>query len=151
MLDGDVVREFITRDLGFSYEDRFENIRRVSWVANIISHYDVDVICSFVTPFKEMRIFIRRYFGEKVTLIHIHGSLEGLIDQDNKGLYKKALNGLITDFTGITQRYDDEHAFNEINLWRGYYGHDFNTKVDEENKMFKELMDNLNWIKDDSY
>ena len=105
-LDGDVVRQDLTRDLGFSKEDRDENIRRVTCVAELLSKNGVATTCSFISPYRKARANARtrcRNFIE----VYTYCPLETLIERDPKGLYAKALAGEITGFTGIDDPYEE--------------------------------------------
>lgn len=115
-LDGDIVRKTLTRDLGFSIEDRFENIRRIAFVADLLSKHGVNVICSFITPLEVMRIYLRKVLGDRLRLIYIECSLEECIKRDPKGLYAKALSGEIEGMTGLTSPFEigDDHSINTI-------------------------------------
>jgi len=104
-LDGDVVRQDLTRDLGFSKEDRDENIRRITFVAELLSNNGVATMCSFISPYRDARANARarcRNFIE----VHVECPMETLIARDPKGLYKKALAGEITGFTGVDDPYE---------------------------------------------
>jgi len=105
-LDGDNVRQELTRDLGFSLEDRFEHIRRVAFVADLLSRHGVTVISSFITPLTAMRIYLRQKFGNRLILVYLHCPIHECIRRDVKGLYKKALSGEIKEFTGLTQTFE---------------------------------------------
>jgi|SRR6056297_789460 len=103
-LDGDVVRKNLTKGLGFSHEDRNENIRRIGFVADLLSRNEVGVIASFISPYKEHRDLLR----EKVTNfieVFVNTPLEVCEQRDPKGLYKKARKGEIPHFTGISDPY----------------------------------------------
>jgi adenylylsulfate kinase len=97
-LDGDVVRENLTKDLGFSREDRDENIRRIGFVADLLSRNNVGVIASFISPYRGHRGELRE---------RVHNFIEVFVDaplsvceaRDPKGLYKKARSGSIKCFT----------------------------------------------------
>ena len=104
-LDGDIVRQDLTRDLGFSKEDRDENIRRITFVAELLSNNGVATMCSFISPYKTARATARarcRNFIE----VYVECPMETLVDRDPKGLYKKALAGEITGFTGVDDPYE---------------------------------------------
>ncbi|UCF09476.1 MAG: adenylyl-sulfate kinase, partial [Candidatus Bipolaricaulota bacterium] len=104
-LDGDVVRQDLTRDLGFSKEDRDENIRRITFVAELLSTHGVATMCSFISPYRTARAVARarcRNFVE----VFVECPLEVLLDRDPKGLYKKALAGEISGFTGVDDPYE---------------------------------------------
>ncbi len=110
-LDGDELRKTLNADLGFSAEDRFENIRRTSELAKILAHKGFDVICSFVTPTQELRDLVRRALaGLKYQLVFVNTSLETCISRDTKGYYKKALAGKLDGFTGIGSPFEEPNA-----------------------------------------
>jgi len=104
-LDGDIVRQSLTRDLGFSEEDRAKNIERVTFVAKLLTRNGVAVLCSFISPYREVRAKTRQEVGNFVE-VYCHAPLEVLIERDVKGLYKKALAGEIKNFTGISDPYE---------------------------------------------
>lgn len=105
-LDGDVIREDLTRDLGFSKEDRDENIRRVTFVAELLSKNGVATTCSFISPYREARATARERCYNFIE-VYTKCPLETLIERDPKGMYKKALAGEITGFTGIDDPYEE--------------------------------------------
>ncbi|MBL4785762.1 MAG: sulfate adenylyltransferase subunit CysN [Cohaesibacteraceae bacterium] len=107
LLDGDNVRHGLNRDLGFTDEDRVENIRRIAEVAKLMVDAGLIVICSFISPFRAERQMAREMLkdGEFIE-IHIDTSLEECEKRDPKGLYAKARSGKIKNFTGITSPYD---------------------------------------------
>ncbi len=104
-LDGDIVRQSLTRDLGFSKEDRDKNIERVTFVAKLLTRNGVAVLCSFISPYRAVRANVAAEVGNFVE-VHCHASLETLIERDVKGLYKKAIAGEIENFTGISDPYE---------------------------------------------
>jgi len=104
-LDGDVVRQDLTRDLGFSKEDRDENIRRITFVAELLSNNGVATMCSFISPYRAARADARERCPDFIE-VYTQCSLEVLIERDPKGLYKKALAGEITGFTGVDDPYE---------------------------------------------
>jgi adenylyl-sulfate kinase len=104
-LDGDIVRQSLTRDLGFSKEDRDKNIERVTFVAKLLTRNGVAVLCSFISPYRAVRAQVRKEVGNFVE-VYCHASLETLIDRDVKGLYQKAIAGEIKNFTGISDPYE---------------------------------------------
>jgi adenylyl-sulfate kinase len=108
-LDGDIVRKSLTRDLGFSKEDRDKNIERVTFVAKLLTRNGVATICSFISPYRAVRARSREEIG---TFIEVFCScpIEVLIERDVKGLYKKALAGEIENFTGVSDPYEDPLA-----------------------------------------
>jgi len=105
-LDGDIVRKHLTSDLGFSKEDRDENIKRVTFVAKLLTRNGVIVLASFVSPYKERRRKTREEIGNFIE-VYVKCSLEECIKRDVKGMYKKALNGEIKNFTGIDDPYEE--------------------------------------------
>jgi adenylyl-sulfate kinase len=108
-LDGDIVRQSLTRDLGFSRADRDENIRRVTFVAKLLTRNDVFVLTSFISPYREIRAESRREIGSFVE-IYTKCPLETCMERDIKGMYKKAIEGKIKEFTGISDPYEEpEH------------------------------------------
>ena len=108
-LDGDVVRQDLTRDLGFSKADRDENIRRITFVAELLSNNGVATTCSFISPYRNARANARarcRNFIE----VYVECPLESLVARDPKGLYKKAIAGEIKGFTGVDDPYEEPEA-----------------------------------------
>lgn len=105
-LDGDIVREELTRDLGFSKEDRDENIRRITFVAELLSKNGVATIVSFISPYREARDTARQKCNNFVE-VYVRCDRDILIQRDVKGLYKQAINGEISDFTGINDPYEE--------------------------------------------
>ncbi|MFE5317621.1 adenylyl-sulfate kinase [Paenibacillus sp. NPDC056579] len=106
MLDGDVIRTTIGSGLGFSREDRMENIRRIAFVANLLSRNGIDVLVSAITPYREMREYLREHVKEYVE-IYVKCSLEQCEARDVKGLYAKARRNEIQQFTGISDVYEE--------------------------------------------
>ncbi len=107
VLDGDNIRTGINNNLGFSLEDRRENIRRIAEVAKLFLNAGVLTICSFISPTKEIRGFAKQIIGEDDFIeIYVNAPLEVCEDRDVKGLYEKARNGEIKNFTGIDSPYE---------------------------------------------
>ena len=104
-LDGDVVRESLTRDLGFSAEDRNKNIERVTFVAKLLSRNGVGTICSFISPYQAVRNDVRANTTNFLE-VFVDAPLEVVIDRDVKGMYKKAIAGEIPNFTGISDPFE---------------------------------------------
>lgn len=104
-LDGDVVRESLTRDLGFSKEDRSKNIERITFVAKLLSRNGVGCVCSFISPYQSVRDHVRTNTTNFLE-VYIDAPLDVVIDRDVKGLYKKALAGEIPNFTGISDPFE---------------------------------------------
>jgi adenylylsulfate kinase len=101
-LDGDIVRKSLTKDLGFSKEDRKMNIERVTFVAKLLTRNDVAVLCTFVSPFNSIRRNSREEIGEFI-LVYVKATPEICAERDVKGMWAKAKAGEIKNFTG----YDD--------------------------------------------
>ena len=106
MLDGDVVRTHLSKGLGFSKEDRDTNIRRIGFVAHLLSRNGVAVICSAISPYREIRDENRAMIGDFVE-VFVKCPIDVLAERDVKGLYKKALAGEIKNFTGVSDPYED--------------------------------------------
>jgi adenylyl-sulfate kinase len=104
-LDGDVVRESLTRDLGFSKEDRDKNIERVTFVAKLLSRNNVGVVCSFISPYQAQRDMVRQETTNFIE-VFVHAPLEVCAERDVKGMYAKAFAGEIANFTGISDPYE---------------------------------------------
>jgi adenylyl-sulfate kinase len=104
-LDGDVVRESLTRDLGFTAEDRAKNIERVTFVAKLLSRNGVGCICSFISPYQHVRDHVRENTTNFLE-VFIDAPLETVIERDVKGMYKKAIAGEIPNFTGISDPFE---------------------------------------------
>ena len=105
-LDGDIVRQSLTRDLGFSKEDRNRNIERVTFVAKLLTRNGVAVLCSFISPYRERRAKSRQEIGEFIE-VFVECPVEVCAQRDVKGLYKKAFAGEIQNFTGVSDPYED--------------------------------------------
>jgi adenylylsulfate kinase len=106
ILDGDVVRQNLSKGLGFSKEDRDTNILRIGFVAELLTHNGVATICCPISPYKETRDQVRASIGEFVE-VYVHATLDELSqNRDPKGLYKKALAGEIKGFTGVDDPYE---------------------------------------------
>ena len=107
VLDGDNIRHGLSQDLGFSPEDRKENIRRIAEVAKLFNDAGLIVITAFISPYCEDREMARRIIGpDKFIETHICTDLEVCEKRDPKGLYRKVRNGSLTEFTGISAPYE---------------------------------------------
>lgn len=106
VLDGDNVRMGLNKDLGFSNEDRKENIRRISEVANLFSDSGTLTLTAFISPFIEDREIARGIIGDNFIEVWVKANLEICEERDPKGLYKKARAGEIKNFTGIDSPYE---------------------------------------------
>ncbi|MBW3562980.1 MAG: bifunctional sulfate adenylyltransferase/adenylylsulfate kinase [Actinobacteria bacterium] len=145
LLDGDIVRTHLSSELGFSKEDRDTNIRRIGFVASEIAKNGGIAICAPIAPYDRVRKEVRQMIEEAgggFILVHISTPLEVAEERDRKGLYAKARAGIIEDFTGISDPYEEptdpelaidtsdispEEAANQVLLHlehEGYYGPD---------------------------
>src|SRR5213080_1264066 len=107
VLDGDVVRENLSKGLGFSKEDRDTNIRRISFVADLLSRNGVVAITAAISPYREIRDEARELMGARFIEIHVKASVEECARRDVKGLYEKAMRGEIKEFTGVSDPYEE--------------------------------------------
>ena len=106
MLDGDVVRTNLSKGLGFSKEDRDTNIRRIAFVADLLSRNGVVAITAAISPYREIRDEARETMGERFIEIYVKASVEVCAERDVKGLYEKAFKGEIKEFTGVSDPYE---------------------------------------------
>ncbi len=107
VLDGDVVRENLSKGLGFSKEDRDTNIRRIAFVANLLSRNGVPVITAAISPYREIRDEARQMMDGRFIEIYVKASVEACEERDVKGLYAKARSGEIKEFTGVSDPYEE--------------------------------------------
>jgi adenylylsulfate kinase len=108
ILDGDNIRHGLNKNLGFSPEDRTENIRRIGEVAKLFTEANIITIAAFVSPYREDRDNVRKLMGHGEFIeIYVKCSLEVCEERDTKGLYKKARAGEVKDFTGISAPYEE--------------------------------------------
>ena len=105
VLDGDIVRTNLTKGLGFSKEDRDENVRRIGFVANLLTRNGVIVLVSAISPYRNVRDQVRQRIGDFVE-VYANTPVEVCEQRDVKGLYKKARAGEIKNFTGISDPYE---------------------------------------------
>jgi adenylyl-sulfate kinase len=106
VLDGDVVRENLSKGLGFSKEDRDTNIRRIAFVADLLSRNGVPVITAAISPYRELRDEARQLMGDRFIEVFVKASVEVCAERDVKGLYEKAFKGEIKEFTGVSDPYE---------------------------------------------
>ncbi|WP_426757420.1 adenylyl-sulfate kinase [Myxococcus sp. Y35] len=109
VLDGDEVRTWLSRGLGFSREDREENVRRIGHVARLLAKHGVCVIAAAISPYASSRDEVRRLAAEAdipFVEVFVQAPLDVLIVRDVKGLYKKALAGELAHFTGVSDPYE---------------------------------------------
>ena len=106
ILDGDMVRQNLSKGLGFSKEDRDTNILRIGFVADLLTRNGVATICCPISPYRETRDQVRKQIGSFVE-VYVHATLDEIAEhRDPKGLYKKALAGEIKNFTGVDDPYE---------------------------------------------
>src|SRR5918992_2309347 len=106
VLDGDIVRENLSKGLGFSKEDRDINIRRIAFVADLLSRNGVPVITAAISPYAEIRGEARETMGERFIEVFVKASVDACAERDVKGLYEKAFKGEIKEFTGVSDPYE---------------------------------------------
>ncbi len=106
VLDGDVVRTHLSKGLGFSKEDRDTNIRRIAFVAHLLSRNGVAVITAAISPYRDIRDEAREMIGDFIE-VYAKCPIDVLAERDVKGLYKKALAGEIQNFTGVSDPYEE--------------------------------------------
>ncbi len=109
VLDGDVVREHLSKGLGFSKEDRDINIDRIAFVADLLSRNGVPVITAAISPYRDTRDAARALHEGNSTFVEVFvaTSLEDCEARDTKGLYAKARSGEIKEFTGVSDPYEE--------------------------------------------
>lgn len=109
LLDGDEIRTNLSKGLGFSKEDRDTNIRRIGYVSRLLARNGVGVISAAISPYREVRDEVRRSVeveGVPFIEVYLKCPIDVLAERDVKGLYRKALAGEITEFTGVSDPYE---------------------------------------------
>lgn len=137
LLDGDVIRKTLCKDLGFSREDRIRNLERVACVAELLNKNGVTALCSIISPYREAREYCRSQITNYIE-VYVKCPLEVLVRRDSKGLYQQAAAGTLKNFTGISDPYE-EPLQPEITL-------ETNTKTPAE--CLEEIM---LWLKNNNY
>ena len=110
VLDGDEVRENLSKGLGFSKQDRDTNIRRIGFVARLLARNGIVVLASAISPYRQSRDDVRSSVesdGARFVEVFVRCPIDSLVERDVKGLYKKALAGEIKNFTGISDPYEE--------------------------------------------
>ncbi len=108
-LDGDVTRVYLSKGLGFSRQDRDENIRRVGFICSLLTRHGVITTASFVSPYQAIRQEIREMIGDFFE-VYVKCPLEVCVARDVKGMYRKAMAGELPSFTGVSDPYEEpEH------------------------------------------
>jgi len=106
LLDGDVVRQYLTRGLGFTKQDRDENIRRIGWLSRMLNKHGVNAIVAAISPYRDVREeqkkLIKNFFE-----VYVKCPVEICEQRDVKGMYKKARQGIIEHFTGVNDPYEE--------------------------------------------
>tara|TARA_Y100000031_G_scaffold155167_1_gene204987 strand:+ start:382 stop:1119 length:738 start_codon:yes stop_codon:yes gene_type:complete len=105
-LDADIIRKHLWKELGYSKDDRDENIRRAAFLAGLLTRNGIAVLTSFISPYRELRDYARREIGNFVE-IYVKCPVEVCIQRDTRGMYKKALDGEIPNFTGVSDPYEE--------------------------------------------
>jgi adenylyl-sulfate kinase len=108
VLDGDAIRKNLSKGLGFSKQDRDTNVRRVGFVCNLLARNGIVAIAALVSPYRETRQRVRDSVGRFVETF-VHCPVEECMRRDVKGMYKKALAGEITGFSGVDDPYEEPH------------------------------------------
>ncbi len=106
VLDGDEIRQNLSKGLGFSREDRDINIRRIGYVAKLLTRNGVAVITAAISPYRAIRDEVRESIGAFIE-VYVKASLDECIRRDTKGLYRRALAGEIPQFTGVSDPYEE--------------------------------------------
>jgi adenylylsulfate kinase len=109
LLDGDLVRENLSKGLGFSKADRDTNVRRIGWVCELLSRHGVFVCAAAISPYEDMRDEVRKKI-DRFLLVYCTAPLEVLEGRDVKGLYRRARAGEIQHFTGVDDPYEAPRA-----------------------------------------
>jgi adenylyl-sulfate kinase len=107
VLDGDVVRENLCKELGFSHEDRDTNVRRIAFVADLLTRNGVVVVVGAISPYRAARAEARELLGDRFVEVHVRASLGECERRDTKGLYEKARAGELERFTGVSDPYEE--------------------------------------------
>ena len=114
ILDGDRLRTGLNSDLGFSKQDRMENIRRFSELAKLLVSQGLIVIVSAITPFESLRKQAKSILGESMIKVYVKASFEVCAKRDPKGIYAKAAKGEISNFTGKDSDFEEPKEADEV-------------------------------------
>jgi adenylylsulfate kinase len=106
ILDGDAVREVLTAGLGFSRADRDENVRRIGYVADLLSRNGIDVVCAVISPFRAARDEVRARHGDRFVEVWVATPIETCVARDVKGLYARQARGELRGLTGVDDPYE---------------------------------------------
>lgn len=113
VLDGDEVRAYLSRGLGFSRDDRDTNVRRIGYVARLLARNGVAVVTAAISPYADTRAEVRelaRHDGVPFVEVYVSAPVAHLAERDPKGLYKRALTGELPGFTGVSDPYEEPAA-----------------------------------------
>lgn len=110
VLDGDDVRRNLSKDLGFSRSDRIENLRRIHYVAQLLARNGISVLVAAIAPYNEIRDEIRKNSASPFLEVFVDAPLAVCEQRDPKGLYRQARQGLISEFTGISDPFEIPNA-----------------------------------------
>ncbi len=138
LLDGDIIRQGVCRDLGFSKEDRDENIRRIGCIAELLNRHNVIAIVAAISPYEKAREEVRKGIP-KFLEVHVDCPLDTLVRRDVKGLYRRALAGQIEHFSGISDPY-------ETPTHPDVYVNSANQAVEESLAVILRKLDDLSWL-----
>ena len=107
MLDSDILRPYLSPNLGFSREDREENVRRLAYVAQLLKRHGVIVLVAAISPYRHSREAVRQMAQSGFYEIYVNAPFQVCEERDVKGLYRKARKGEVPNFTGIDAPYED--------------------------------------------
>lgn len=138
LIDGDVVREELCKDLGFSKEDRDENIRRIAYVAGLLNRHNIISVVAAISPYRQARREVRKKLPRFLE-VYVDCPLETLVRRDAKGLYKRALAGQIEHFSGISDPYEPP-------LHPDVYVNSGNQTPEESLAIILHKLEELGWI-----
>lgn len=142
-LDGDYLRETLNTDLGFSKEDRTENLRRAAGIAQAMNEQGFDVVASFITPYRSQRELIAEKVKD-VSFIHVKTPVEVCEERDVKGMYQQAREGEIEGFTGVDDPFEEPQQGEEIAL-------EVRTATQSKEETLKEINTELDFKFDPSH
>ena len=140
VIDGDWARKTISLGAGYTKEERRIHLHRIAWVARLLARNGVIVLCSFVSPYNDVREMIKNIISEEVLfkLVYVKCPVEECIRRDPKGLYKKALRGEIKHFTGISDPFEEPE---NPDLVIDTYRDDIETNTGKLYRFVKELIE----------
>ncbi len=145
VIDGDWARKTISLGAGYTKEERRIHLHRIAWIARLLARNGVIVLCSFVSPYSDVREMIRNIISEEVPfkLVYVKCPVEECIRRDPKGLYKKALKGEIKHFTGISDPFEEPE---NPDLVIDTYYNDIETNVKKLYRFVKDSLDRIIYL-----